>query len=85
MHTVFKIYKTKFIYVNDLKNATSCHPRLFADDTCLVLDNPSLKELENDCNSELRRLHTWCNANELQINPEKSTAIFLLFDGTVLL
>ena len=63
------------IYVNDLKNATSFHPRLFADDTCLVLDNPSLKELENDCNSELRRLHTWCNANELQINPEKSTAI----------
>ena len=63
------------IYVNDLKNATSCHPRLFADDTCLVLDNLSLKKLENDCNSELRRLHTWCNANELQINPEKSTAI----------
>ena len=63
------------IYVNDIKNAISCHPRFFADDTCLVLDNPSLKELENECDSEIRRLHTWCNANELQINPEKSAAI----------
>jgi len=29
------------IYANDLHNATSYNPRLFADDTCLVLSNPS--------------------------------------------
>ena len=28
-----------------------------------------------NCICELRRLHNWCNANELQINPEKSTII----------
>ena len=60
------------IYVNDLPNATSCQPRLFADDTCLVLKNPTLNELETNCNLELLNLHRWCNANELQINPEKS-------------
>ena len=34
-------------YVNDLKNATSCHPRLFADDTCQVLNNLTINGLEN--------------------------------------
>ena len=60
------------IYVNDLTNATFCQPRLFADDTCLALNNSSLNALEVNCNCELRRLHNWCDANELQINPEKS-------------
>ena len=31
--------------------------------------------LKVNCNCELRRLRKWCNANELQINPEKSTII----------
>ena len=30
------------IYVNDLTNAIFCQPRLFADDTCLALNNFSL-------------------------------------------
>ena len=63
------------IYVNDLTNATFCQPRLFADDTCLALNNSSLNALEVSCYCELRRLRNWCNANELQINPEKSTSI----------
>ena len=65
------------IYVNDLSNATSCQPRLFADDTCLIVKNSALNELEIKCNSELRNLNRWCCANELLINPEKSKAIIL--------
>ena len=63
------------IYVDDLTNATFCQPRLFAGDTSLALNNFSLNALEVNCNCELRGLHNWCNANELQINPEKSTII----------
>ena len=63
------------IYVNDLTNATFCQPRPFADGTCLALNNSSQNALEVNCNCELRRLRNWCNANELQINPEKSTII----------
>ena len=44
------------IYVNDLHNATSCKPRLFADDTCLVISNPSTTDLELNCKSELNQL-----------------------------
>ena len=29
------------VYVNGISNATSCNPRLFADDTCLLLSNSS--------------------------------------------
>ena len=63
------------IYVNDLTYATFCQSRLFAQDTCLALNISSQNALEVDCNCELRRLHNWCNANKLQINPEKSTII----------
>ena len=61
------------IYVNDLHNATSCKPPLFADDTCLVISNPSTTDLELNCNSELNQSCNWCDANRSQINPDKST------------
>ena len=44
------------IYVNDLTNATSSPSHLFADDTCFILNNSTLNDLENNCNSELCRL-----------------------------
>ena len=40
-------------YVNDLHHATSCKPGFFADDTSLVISNPSTIDLELNCNSEL--------------------------------
>ena len=48
------------IYVNDLCNATTCNPRLFADDTCLFLSDSSLLNLELNCNTELQNLNNWC-------------------------
>ena len=65
------------IYVYNLTNATSSPPRLFADDTCFILNNSTLNDFENNCNSAFCRLRKWCNANELQINSEKSTVIIL--------
>ena len=65
------------IYVNDITNATSCNPRLFADDTCLVFNNSSLSILELNCNIELKNLKNWCDANKLQINPQKSAVIVI--------
>ena len=65
------------ICVNDLHNAISCKPRLFADDTCLVISNPSTIDLELNCNSELNKLRNGCDANRLQINPDKSTYLHI--------
>ena len=64
--------------MNDLPNAIISKPRLFADDTCLILNNPSASALEtwsSACNLELHNLHKWCNANKLQINSQKSAVL----------
>ena len=34
------------IYINDLKTALNCNPRLFADDTCLIVTAPSISLLQ---------------------------------------
>ena len=41
------------IYVSDLLNAINSTPRLFADDTCLILRQSSLSALEKACSDEL--------------------------------
>ena len=60
------------IYINDLPNALHTIPRLFADDTCLFLNDSSFTSLENICAIEMSRLKDWCNANKIQINSQKS-------------
>ena len=38
-------------------------------------DNPSASALETACNLEIHNLYMWCNANKLQINPQKSAVL----------
>ena len=66
-----------FTYIYDNSNSVSCNPRIFADDTCLLVSSPSLTGLKNECNKEINKLQTWISANELQINPEKSAIIVI--------
>ena len=65
------------IYINDLPNAISSKPRLFADGTCIMLSDSSFPNLETKCNTELNQLKNWCNTNKLQINPNKSNVLFI--------
>ena len=41
------------------------------------MSSPSLTVLENECNKQMNKLQTWISANELHINPEKSTIIVI--------
>ena len=63
------------IYINNLPNAIISKSCQFADDTCLILNNPSAFALESASNLELHNLYKWCNANKLQINPQKSAVL----------
>ena len=65
------------IYINDLPNAISSKSRLFADDTCIMLSDSSLPNLETKCNTEVNQLKNWCNTNKLQINPKKSNVLLI--------
>ena len=58
-------------------NAFSCKPRLFADDTCLIIENSSLSNLELQCNLGLKNLRNWRTANRLKINAQKSAVIVI--------
>ena len=65
------------LYINDLYNSTNCLPRLFADDTCLVLHSPDPNNLEHMMNNELRNADEWCRANKLSFNPSKSNFLVI--------
>ena len=60
------------LYINDLPNATDSLPRLFADDTCLILSHPSFAQLEKNINQDLANVSRWAKTNKLTINPTKS-------------
>ena len=56
------------IYINDIPNSVKCTPRLFADDTCLLIGAPSTTILENQLKDDLNNICNWISANNLTLN-----------------
>ena len=50
-------------------------PRLYADDTCLLVKKKG--ELQNSLYTELYKLSNWIILNQLTINPKKSTILVI--------
>ena len=67
------------VYENELPNSTTTTPRLFADDTCLVLSSLLIPSLTQICNNKLHNLKSRCDANYLQVNPSKSVSLIIPF------
>ena len=65
------------LYINDLNNSVNCLPRLFADDTCLLIDSPNLATSETEINKDLANIYTWSIANKLSLNPSKSNHLII--------
>ena len=65
------------LYINDLSSSVNCLPGLFADDTCLLRDNPNLASLEVAMNKDLANVYNWCIANKLSLNPSKSNHLII--------
>ena len=59
------------VYINDLPNALSNKPRLYADDTCLTVTSSSIDHLQLLYNSELKCAKTWMDLNKLMLNETK--------------
>ena len=61
------------IYINDLhcafKYSSTIH---FADDTTLLINNKSLKQLQKHLNYDLRFLRNWLSANKISLNASKT-------------
>ena len=68
------------IFINDIVNCSNVlHFNLFADDTCVYLNDANLKELYRNLNLELVNLGKWISANCLSLNLSKT--VYLLFSG----
>ena len=63
------------VYINDLPNALSNIPRLYADDTCLTVTSSSIDNLQLLHNNKLKRAKTWMNLNKLTLNETKSNIL----------
>ena len=65
------------IYINNLPNCINSTPRLFADDTCLMINATTLKHLEKNLESEINQVCDWMIANKLTLNTSKSNLLII--------
>ena len=66
------------IYINDLPNClNAASPRMFADDTNISFAAPTLSELENVLNRELRNVNLWLKVNKLSLNIAKTECMVI--------
>ena len=69
------------VYINYIKNCTNKLTILsFADDTTVYISNPSVDEMVDIVNTELKKLYGWLCANRLSLNIKKTN--FCIFSPT---
>ena len=65
------------LYIDDLPNSVKSVPRLFADDTCLLVNPSLIDRLESKLTIELRNVNKWILANKLTLNAKKSNLLVI--------
>ena len=64
------------LYINDLNiSIMYSTTRHFADDTCLLNVNNSLKQLKKHMNRDLKNLYNWLIANKISLNKDKTEVL----------
>ena len=65
------------IYFNDISTSVSCTPRLFADDTCLIVDDKNINDLHKKITIEITSLNKRIIASKLTLNSSKTNLILI--------
>ena len=65
------------IYINDLLNALLNQPRLYADDTCLLISSPNIEDLNVKSKTELHNYKIWMDLNKLSLNINKTHSLLI--------
>ena len=67
-----------YFYINDLHYAIKALcPLHFADDTCLLNIQSSIKQINRTVNKDLKQLAFWLNASKIELNVVKREVIFI--------
>ena len=65
------------IYINDLLDALLNQPRLYANDTCLLISSPNVEDLNAKSKTELHQCKIWMNLNKLSLNINKTYSLLI--------
>ena len=65
------------LYINDIASTSSTNPRLFVIDTCLVLKDKKLENLQPKIRTEVTKISKWLIANKLILNLSKSNVMII--------
>ena len=65
------------LYVNDLPIVTKCEADLYADDSTLHKSSKKIDVIQNELQNDLSIVQSWCNYNNMAINPKKTTYMLI--------
>jgi len=67
------------IYINDLPHClSSCHPRMYADDTHITYAGADLSSIQSNLNHDLSKLSKWLTSNKLTLNSTKTEFMLIV-------
>ena len=56
------------MYINDISSNATNSPRLFADDTCQILQDKDLNTFHKKVTAEISSVSNWMAVNKLTLN-----------------
>ena len=65
------------LYINDVSLISNFNTTLFADDTCLMMADNNLKNLEHKVQIELKKVNSWLCQNKLFLNFSKTNYMII--------
>ena len=65
------------LYINDINSASQSAPRLYANDTCLILQHENISGLKKIVKEEICAVNNWMIANKLTLNMSKSNVVLI--------
>ena len=65
------------IHINDLPNVLFNQPRVYADDTCLIISNPKIEDLNAKSKAEIHNGKIWIVLNKLSLNINKTYSLLI--------
>ena len=65
------------LYINDISLISNFETTLFADDTCLMMADNNLKNLEHEVQIELKKVNSWLCQNKLSLNFSKTNYMII--------
>ena len=65
------------LYINDINSVSQSAPRLYADDTCLILQHENISGLKKIVKEEICTVNNWMIANKLTSYMSKSNVVLI--------